>query len=475
MSYDLILIGTGFASTFFLKKYLEKSPSTVKVLVLERGKFIPQQARLQKVRDEYFTKLPFNDPPDSIINTTPDKVWWFEANFGGGSNCWNGNTPRFMPNDFRMKSQYGVGVDWPITYEDIAPYYDETEAIMAISGPSETAYPRKSDYPLPSHQLSTVDRILAKEYGPLYFSQPTARASAATGQRGVCCTTTVCHLCPVDAKFTIENSLKHLYDDPRVELRMGAQVYQLGLYQDRVRSVHYYHQQKEQTVQGEVVAMGANPLFNAHILLNSGDSNPRTGKGLCEQVGIEATLYLDDLPNVGGSSSISANGYFMYDGDHRQDRAGCLIESYNGSFFRNEWGKWRNLMKLRFVYEDIPKEQNYVALSDDLTKPLVYFEGYSDYVQRAIDRLDSDIHHFFGMLPIEQVMVSNAVEPTEFHICATTPISMLASEGVVDQHLIHHQYRNLFVLGSGVYPTITPANPTLTLSALSLRAADQVF
>jgi choline dehydrogenase-like flavoprotein len=46
---------------------------------------------------------------------------------------------------------------------------------------------------------------------------------------------------------------------------------------------------------------------------------------------------------------------------------------------------------------------------------------------------------------------------------------------VVDKHLLHHQYRNLFVLGSGSFTTYTPANPTLTLSALSLLAADKSF
>jgi choline dehydrogenase-like flavoprotein len=48
-------------------------------------------------------------------------------------------------------------------------------------------------------------------------------------------------------------------------------------------------------------------------------------------------------------------------------------------------------------------------------------------------------------------------------------------DGVVDKHLIHHKYRNLFVLGSGSFTTYTPTNPTLTLSALSLYAADKSF
>jgi choline dehydrogenase-like flavoprotein len=54
-------------------------------------------------------------------------------------------------------------------------------------------------------------------------------------------------------------------------------------------------------------------------------------------------------------------------------------------------------------------------------------------------------------------------------------MSKTVQEGVVDKNLVHHNYRNLFVLGSGSFTTYTPANPTLTLSALSLHAADKSF
>jgi choline dehydrogenase-like flavoprotein len=54
-------------------------------------------------------------------------------------------------------------------------------------------------------------------------------------------------------------------------------------------------------------------------------------------------------------------------------------------------------------------------------------------------------------------------------------MSTLPEDGVVDSSLIHHKYRNLFVLGASTFPTISPANPTLTLSALSLRAGQRAF
>src|SRR5690606_12644432 len=138
--YDLVLVGTGFASSFFLKKYLQKSSDKVKVLVLERGRLYNHEDRLAKARGE---KRDLKDDTESgrlFKNLNSEKSWRFEANFGGSSNCWWGNTPRLMPNDFKMKSLYGVGNDWPVSYEELEGYYIEAEDIMAISGPDVTPY-----------------------------------------------------------------------------------------------------------------------------------------------------------------------------------------------------------------------------------------------------------------------------------------------------------------------------------------------
>ncbi len=471
----MIVVGTGFASSFFLKKFLEKSDSRVRVLVLERGHFKTHQERLQQARNHYYQENPLHTPSSSFINKNPKKEWVFENNFGGGSNCWTGNTPRFMPNDFRMQRVYGVGKDWPLSYDELEPYYCEAEEIMSVAGPAQTPYPKSQPYPLPAHQLSRVDKVLAQHYGVLHFSQPSARASVAVGKRGVCCTSAVCRVCPVNAKFTIENSLQYLYEDPRVTLLYEAQVIGVDLSGTLARGVYYIYKGKEETVQGEVLVLGANAIFNAHILLNSGDTHPMTGKNICEQVGINVILHLNGLDHVGGSSVISGNGYFMYDGAHRKDYAGCLVEVNNGPYIRNEFGKWRQLVKLRLVFEDLPDSQNLVYPSQDKRKPVVDYQDHSPYVKRAIERLEKDITEKLSVLPIERIIIGKRTLATEYHICSTTSMGASFTEGVIDKHLIHHQYRNVFVLGSGAFPTVSPANPTLTLSALSLMAADKAL
>ena len=478
--YDLILAGTSFASSFFLKKYLEKAPQSARVLVLERGQILPHSRRLSLAREQasglnsFISSLSNLNP--TFDNTESSKPWIFDPNFGGSSNCWTGCTPRFMPNDFQLRSVYGVGTDWPITYEQLESYYCEAEDLMQISGPEVTPYPMSRPYPLPAHSLSTTDRIIQEHYGPLYISQPTARASKGTGNRGACCTTSICHLCPVNAKFTIENGFSPLFSDPRVNVEFGAQVFAVDTANDKVNGVLYVQDKQEKSVQGEVVALGTNALFNGHILLNSGDQNPFSGKGLSEQVGLYGYIYLDGLENVGGSSTITANGFMLYDGPHRKKQAACIAENHNDPFIRNEKGRWRQMLKMKFVFEDLPQEENQVALSQ--TNPLIpraQYNTHSDYTQNGINFLQNNIEKLFSFLPVEKIELDEFIKPTEAHILGTARMSKSAKEGVVDSQLRHHQYRNLFVLGGSSFPAISPANPSLTISALSLRAADLSF
>lgn len=474
--FDLILVGTGFASSFFLKKYLEKASPDSRVLVLERGIMYPYSERIKVARGEQSNVSEKRTiTSTAFINNNSDKTWMFDPNFGGSSNCWTGCTPRFLPNDFNIKTLYGVGQDWPLTYDELESYYTEAEEIMMIAGPDVTPFPKTKPYPLPSHKLSTVDKLIQNRYHELYISQPSARASVPTGNRNACCTSAVCGLCPVNSKFTIENTLGYLYSDSRVTLRYGAQVHHLITGNNLIKGVVYQSGGKDVEAYADIVALGANAIFNAHILLNSGDTNSRTGKGLCEQRGTFAYLYLGGLDNVGGSSIITANGYMLYDGDQRKNEAACIIESSNIPFIRNEPGKWRKIARMKFIFEDIPDDKNQVMLSDNILIPKVQYEKHTSYVDKAMSNLEQNIARIFSFLPVEKIVMDGYFQKSEYHICSTVRMSNSGEEGVVDKNLIHHQYRNLFILGSGVFPSITPANPTLTLSALSLRAADKAF
>ncbi|MDM8569714.1 hypothetical protein QUF50_09435, partial [Thiotrichales bacterium HSG1] len=142
--FDVIIIGTGFASSFFLHGYLSRAGKQARILVLERGKNDSHQWQLQNKMQ--------SSVPSKTINETPTKRWPHYIGFGGTSRAWVACTPRMMPNDLQLKSKYGVGVDWPITYDELEQYYTEAEIIMAVSGPSDNyPFPRSQPYPQPPH------------------------------------------------------------------------------------------------------------------------------------------------------------------------------------------------------------------------------------------------------------------------------------------------------------------------------------
>src|SRR5690606_24250659 len=102
MSFDLLLVGTGFASSFFLLEYLARAPATARVLVLERGWREPRDWQLRERRTSRISsEATFRQ------SGLARKEWQFTLAFGGGSNCWWACTPRLMPEDFRLRSRHG--------------------------------------------------------------------------------------------------------------------------------------------------------------------------------------------------------------------------------------------------------------------------------------------------------------------------------------------------------------------------------
>lgn len=468
--FDVIVVGSSFASSFFLYRYLPKAKPNARILVLERGSQHSHKWQIQH------KKLSSTPPNTTFVNRTPDsKYWEMSIGFGGSSNAWWAATLRLLPNDFKMYSTYGVGVDWPVSYEELEPYYTEAEIIMAVSGPKDGApYPRSQPYPQPEHRFNEIDKLLKAAYPTLYFQQPNARARIKTENRRYCCGMGVCGLCPVDAKFTIQNEMSHLYDDPRVILLMDAEVLNIDIEGERATGVHYLKDDKEQTAKADLIILGANTIFNPHLLLRSGLQHPLLGKRLGEQTSMSVKLYLDGVDNFQGSTSITGSGYMLYDGPHRAEYSGCLVEAWNVPDLRLERGRWRQKAYMKFIFEDLPDERNYVTINKENPRlPETVHAGTSDYAKRGIAHFRQVVSQILSPLPIERIEIKGPSH-SEGHILGTTLMGNDPKTSIVDKHLIHHQVRNLMVLGGSVFPTYSPTNPTLTITALVLWAVDHL-
>ncbi|HMO01998.1 MAG TPA: GMC oxidoreductase [Oligoflexia bacterium] len=379
------------------------------------------------------------------------------------------------PNDFRLRSLYGVGLDWPINYDELESYYSQAEEIMQISGDpaSEEILPRSKPFPQPPHKLTDPDILLRKTYGNFFFAQPTARPTTATAKRPRCCASGVCGHCPINSKFTILNEMIDLYRDPRVTLLTEAEAISIETAASKAIGLTYFRAGRQEIAKGDLIALGANAIFNPILLERSGIAHPLLGKRLHEQRSVTYTLDLGGIDNFQGSTSITGHGYMLYDGSHRKEMAGCLIETMNIPNIRTENGKWRQRLEIKFIFEDLPSEKNHVAIDGVLNLPKAHFEEYSDYSTRALREVDNNLGKLLKTLPIERV-VKRVENKTENHILGTTLMGNDPISSIVDKNLTHHVIRNLLLLGGSVFPTGSPANPTLTICALSLRAADVV-
>lgn len=459
--WDVIVVGTSFAAMFFARG-LQRN-HRMSVLFVERGPFVSREQQVEDPAARVYEAFSQNN------TSGHEKTWVAQKMFGGNSNCWTGCVPRFHPNDFRMKSAYGVEVDWPITYAELEPYYYDVEAVMEVAGGgSDHHLPRDRPFPFPPHAPNNVDVVLRKHDPINWFAQPAARSNG--GRRTSCCSNGLCHLCPVDAKFTILNSLEDFETD-NTHYLLSHEVRKLAVEGGRSRGVIVRDKAGRETELGaDLVGLGANAISNAAILMRTGVQNPHLGRGIAEQAS-RTIRYHIPFANFFGGTKITGHGYLHYDGQHRRNRAGVLMEIRNDLTIARlgRRGDWLNVLSVKFISDTLVNPNNRMILQDG--EPHIEWVGYGKY---ALDGLDHAIDQSLGMFPFEATVRHDwGLRDTEAHIQGMTAMGRTADEGVTNLDGEVFGLPGVRVMGSGVFPTCSPANPTLTLAALALRAGER--
>ena len=479
--YDFVFIGSGFGSLFFLKRLLDRLPPSSRVLVLERGTFLTHAQQLALASNAADPTDPARalGPDDFVTVPQGHKPWIFTIGLGGGTLCWWGQCARLHPADFELRSRYGVGADWPLTYEDLEPYYCDAEDIMAIAGDSDRVGPywRSRPYPLPAFLPSDADAAV-RAHHPALIAIPTARTSVPTGPRSLCCAYAYCKLCPNDAKFTALNGLADVLDDARVSILIGAEVSEIETVGGLARAVHYRKAGRSGRVRGDHVILGANAIFNPVILKRSGLDHPELGAGINEQVSAEVEVKLTRLSGINGGTSATGLYTGLADGDDRRDR-GASVFWFENSFIdqglRPDRGKHLNTLRVVVNAEDLRSPSHYVEVPDDINEPpVVHHAEHTDYGLRGLYRALDRLPELFAHLEVDEI-TAPVRRVSESHIQCSTPCGSDPATSIVDGNLVHHQIRNLSVVGTSVFSTCPPATPSLTAAALSLRAADRLL
>lgn len=467
-SFDLVVVGSGFGAGFFLWEFLRRR-SEVRALIVEWGDFRTHAWQLENGKNADLK-------PEDTFATRSEKKWNFTIGLGGGTNCWYAQTPRFHPNDFKLKSRYGVGNDWPLDYDELEPFYGMAEEIMSVSGDADmaTMFPRSTPFPQPPHRMSSPDSIMKKAQPHQHFVMPTARARIATKGRGVCCASARCHLCPADAKFTWSNGLSAVFEHEGLSIALKSMAVRFEHNGNSVRALVFEHEGRQHRVSAELFVLGANAIHAPAILINSEIGGGVTGLGLHESYGADIEVFLDGVDNFDGSTITTGLNFGMYDGLFRSEYAAAMVyfENYWAHGFRPERGKWRQTLPLMIITEDLLEPENVVTVEGGISH--VRHNGGSEYAKKGLQKALQRLPDLLSPLPVEQI-VFRGLRGTEAHHQGTLRMGDDPAGSVVDRNQVHNRLRNLVVVGSSVFPTCSCANPSLTVAALSLRAAGKLM
>ena len=232
-NYDAIIIGAGAGGGVAAGLLAEAGK---RVLLLERGRALSfAEVGRDHLRNQRLPQYGFNAGPDpegnprvavspegrvSVVNPIDGSYQANAACVGSGTRVYGSQAWRFLPDDFRMASKYGVPAgsslaDWPISYEDLAPDYERAEWEMGVSGDEATAgkdRPRHKPYPMPPLPMNMQGRALlsgAKALGWGTERVPLLINSVPNLGRDACvhCQQCVGFACPTDAKNGTQNTM----------------------------------------------------------------------------------------------------------------------------------------------------------------------------------------------------------------------------------------------------------------------------
>lgn len=187
---DVVVIGSGVAGSLAAA---ELAPRGVKVAILEAGARVDRQEGVERFWQaaNKVPESPYPPVPQAMHPVTTDLGSWyrqagpemFRSTYlkavGGTTWHWLGTALRYLPNDFQLRTLYGRGVDWPIGYEELEPFYAQAEAELGVAGDDsdDLGSPRSGRYPMPPVGQTFLDRQLARALeGSAFRLRPTPQA-----------------------------------------------------------------------------------------------------------------------------------------------------------------------------------------------------------------------------------------------------------------------------------------------------------
>ena len=510
-SYDVIIVGTG-AGGGTLARHL--APSGKSILLVERGDWLRREPENWQAQDV------------SVDNRYVSHDTWFDHKghafqpqihyfVGGATKLYGAALYRMRREDFgELRHHDGVSPAWPISYDDMEPYYTKAEQLYEVHGArgeDPTEPPASAPYPLPAvthepriQQLS--DAFAAAGYHP--FHAPVGvRLTETDMPNSICVKCQDCDgfPCPLGAKSdadvlgvrpTLEHSNVRLMTKATV---VGIETNSSGR---SATEVVVKHSGGTENVQGDIIVLSCGAANSAKVLLMSAnDKHPHGLGNSSDQVGrnymfhnSQAVLALSPEENRTVFQKTLAVNDFYFGADDFEFPLGSIqmIGKSQAPMFHGEkpletllapmWSLdriARHAVDVWLSTEDLPRHDNRVALTRTGNVELSYTPTNEVPKKRLLEKLRS----MLGRLGLQEnhllsrfaYMKSDIPVAGVAHQAGTCRFGTDPETSVLNADCRVHELDNVYVVDTSFYPSISAVNPALTAMANAIRVGDHLL
>ncbi len=544
--YDAIVVGSGMTGGWAAKELTEKG---LRTLVLERGREVkhvedyptaqlaPWQfehrglitkderenypIQSKKYNFDSSSKHFFvNDKKHPYVQEKP--FWWFRGyQTGGRSLLWGRGAYRFSDLEFEANAKDGLGIDWPIRYRDISPWYDYIEKFIGVAGSMENIWQFPDGQFLPPFDLNHAEKVVKERIEAHYPDRKLIPNRVAhltkiePGQfkgRYACQGRNLCHRgCPYGAYFSSQSStLPAAFATGNLAMRSHALVHSV-IYdedQDRAVGVRVIDTQTKETTEyfAQVIFLCASTLASTALLLNS--KTPRFSAGLANSSGVLGHYLMDHHGGISGYGILEGYEDRIYKGTrpamvaiprfrnvHQQETD--FLRGYGvwGGAYRTkvnpnqiglgadlkekltQYGPW--VMSLGCQAETLPYHENKVTIDenqlDEWGLPMLKISAaYGENERLMRIDIEDQIGEMLEVAGLKDIKMT-ASEPVfgnTIHEMGTARMGRDPKTSVLNAFNQCHDVPNLFVTDGSCMVSAGNVSTSLTYMALTARACD---
>ena len=520
---DVLIVGAGASGAAIAWSLTE---TRMRILCLEQGDWMNSSTYPTTQKNWEAQALgPYHIDPnvrgletDYPVNNADSPIDVLNFNGVGGSTIlYAAHFPRLHPSDFRVRTLDGVADDWPISYDDLEPYFVQNDRVMGISGLAGDPMSPPKEPPLPPLPIGRVGEVTARGFDRLgwhWWPSDSAILSQPYGGRDRCINLNPCMSgCSQGAKSSTDITYWPQAIRSGVELRTRCRVREITVNEHGMADgvIYYDANGRECRQKAEVVILACNGVGTPRILLNS--TSPRFPDGLANRSGlvgknlmfhptaIAVGVFEERLDTHKGPNGCCILSKEFYE----TDRERGFVRGYNLQVTRGSggplavamrglasgdipWGpghhekfhqRFDRTVNVLAVCEDLPEECNQVTLDPDLVDtdgipaPKITYR-LSENSRKMLAHGLARGEEVMRAAGAKDVLKTELLRAGGWHLLGTARMGDDPARSVVNAWGRSHDVKNLFIVDGSIFVTAGGVNPTSTIQALALYIGDRI-